>query len=58
MAEIYIATARGDRIAEAITALEPCSVHGRITTDQVKIVLGEVGNIWPESIRCDADRAI
>ena len=58
MAEIYIATARENHIAEAIAALEPCPFHGRITTDQVKIVLGEVGNIWPASIRCDADRAI
>jgi hypothetical protein len=58
MAEIYIATARENRIAEAIAALEPCPFRGRITTDQVKIVLGEVGNIWPESIRSDADRAI
>jgi pyrimidine deaminase RibD-like protein len=54
MAEIYIATSREDRIATAIAALEPCSFHGRITPDQIKIVLGEVGNIWPESIRCDA----
>ena len=51
MAEIYIATAREARIAKAIAALEPCPVHGCITTDQVKIVLGEVGNIWPASIR-------
>ena len=58
MAEIYIATARENRIAEAIAAREPFPFHGRITTDQVKIVLGEVGNIWPESIRCDANRAI
>jgi hypothetical protein len=58
MAEIYIATARENRIAEALAVLEPCPVHGRITTDQVKIVLGEVGNIWPETIRGDADHAI
>jgi len=58
MTEIYIATARENRIAEAIAALEPCPFHGCITSDQVKIVLGEVGDIWPESIRCDADRAI
>jgi hypothetical protein len=58
MAEIYIATARENRIAKAISALMPCPFHGRITADQVKIVLGEVGNIWPQSIRLDADRAI
>jgi hypothetical protein len=58
MAEIYIATARENRLAKAIAALTPCPFHGCITADQVKIVLGEVGNIWPESIRNDADRAI
>jgi hypothetical protein len=56
MAEIYIATARANRIAEALAGLEPCPIHGRITTDQVKIVLGEVGNIWPASIKRDRRR--
>jgi hypothetical protein len=51
MAEIYIATARENRIAEALAALKPCRFHGRITTDQVKIVMGEVGNFWPDSIK-------
>jgi hypothetical protein len=53
MAEIYVATARENRIAEAIAALTPCPFHGYITADQVKIVLGEVGDIWPASIECD-----
>jgi hypothetical protein len=56
MAEIFIATARENRIAKAIAALTPCPVDGVITSDQVKIVLGEVGNIWPASIRTDANR--
>ena len=56
MAEIYIASARENRIAEAITALTPCPFHGYITVDQVKIVLGDTGDIWPESIRGDAIR--
>lgn len=54
--EIYIATARENRIAETIAALTPCPFHGRITTDQVKIVLGEVGDIWPASIKRDRRR--
>jgi hypothetical protein len=29
-----------------------------ITADQVKIALGEAGDIWPESIRGDVDPAI
>jgi hypothetical protein len=56
MNEIYIATARENRIAEAIAALTPCPFHGRVTADQVKIVLGEVGNIWPASIRTEPNR--
>jgi hypothetical protein len=58
MAEIYVPTENYRRIAEAIAELTPCPSHGCITADQVKIILGEVGNIWPESIRCDADRAL
>jgi hypothetical protein len=49
MAEIYVSTENYRRAAEAIAALEPCPFQGRITADQVKIALGEVGNIWPAS---------
>jgi hypothetical protein len=55
MAETYVPTENFRRAAEAIAVLEPCPFHGRITTDQVKIVLGEVGNIWPRSIVDDAE---
>jgi hypothetical protein len=58
MAEIYIPTGNYRRAADAIAALEPCPVHGVITADQVKIALGEAGNIWPESIRSAVDPAI
>jgi hypothetical protein len=58
MAEIYVSTENYRSAAEAIAGLEPCPVHGDITADQVKIAIGEAGNIWPESIRGDADRAI
>jgi hypothetical protein len=58
MAEIYVPTVNYRRAAEAIAALMPCPAHGVVTADQVKIALGEAGNIWPESIRCDADRAL
>ena len=33
------------------------SFVGRVTPDQVKIALGEFGDIWPESIREDAEAA-
>jgi hypothetical protein len=48
---VYIENELFDRIASTIVALEPCEFVGRVTVDQIKIVLGEVGDIWPESIR-------
>jgi hypothetical protein len=58
MTEVYIPTGNYRRAADAIAALTPCPVHGFITADQVKIALGEAGNIWPESIHDDVDPAI
>ncbi|MDH2384823.1 hypothetical protein [Bradyrhizobium sp. CER78] len=42
----------GDRpaLAERLAALDPCPVTGKMTSDQVKIALGEHGDIWPTSI--------
>ena len=51
MAETFIPTTDYNRIVKALAALKPCRFHGRITTDQVKIVMGEVGNFWPDSIK-------
>jgi hypothetical protein len=56
MTETYIASARFERIAEAIAALEPCAFRGVVTADQIKMALGEHGDIWPGCIRGDADR--
>ena len=58
MTEIYIPTGNYRRAADAIAALKPCPVHGVVTADQVKIALGEAGDIWPDSIRGDVDPAI
>lgn len=52
--EVYLETSRLNQMAEAIAALEPCPFTGRVTADQVKLVLGERGNIWPLSILPDA----
>jgi hypothetical protein len=52
MAEIYIPTEQYRAAANAIAALTG------IDNDDVKIILGEEGNIWLESIRGDADRTI
>jgi hypothetical protein len=51
MAETFIPTTDYNRIVKALAALKPCRFHGRITTDQVKIDMGEVGNFWPDSIK-------
>lgn len=52
--EVYIENARLNQMAKAIAALEPCPFTGRVTADQIKVVLGEKGNIWPASILPDA----
>jgi hypothetical protein len=49
MAEIYIPTENYRRGVEAIAA------RTRLAPDEIKIALGEHGNIWPESIRTDVD---
>jgi hypothetical protein len=51
MTDVYIGSERFERIAEAIAALEPCPFFGVLTADQVKMALGEHGDIWPDSIR-------
>lgn len=53
MSAIYIETARYQRAVAAIAALEPCPFEGVVTADQIKEALGEIGDIWPESIRGD-----
>jgi hypothetical protein len=42
------------KLAEAIASIEPCPFTGKVTADQVKLVLGEKVNIWPLSILPDA----
>lgn len=36
--------------AEAIANVRPCPVEGRVTADQIKIMLGELLDVWPDSI--------
>ena len=42
-----------DRAMQDIATLKPCPYAGRVTADQVKIVLGELLDIWPDSIADD-----
>ena len=39
-----------DNLVDQILQLKPRPFAGKVTADQVKIVLGEVGDIWPVSI--------
>jgi hypothetical protein len=47
---IYVETEVYNRIAKALAAIEPCPFAGRVTPDQIKIVLGEVADVWPMAI--------
>lgn len=55
MMATYIPDDIENLVAEKIANLEPCAFAGRVTPDQVKLALGEFGDIWPESIREDAE---
>jgi hypothetical protein len=39
-----------DRAMQTIATLKPCPYAGVVTADQVKLVLGEMLDIWPDSI--------
>ncbi|QDM32698.1 hypothetical protein FNL55_16080 [Tardiphaga sp. vice352] len=56
MTDVYIGTARFERIAEAIAALEPCPFFGVLTADQIMMALAE-NDVLPEIIRADVERA-
>lgn len=38
-------------LVEALAALDPDAFTGNYEPDQIKVTLGEEGNIWPASIR-------
>ena len=40
-------------LADHLAHLEPCPFRGEVTEDQIKIALGEVGDVWPNNIRGD-----
>lgn len=52
----YIENELYDRAASALAELKPCELAGRVTVDQIKIVLGEIGDIWPTSIENDPEK--
>lgn len=44
------------KLVTELANIKPCPFAGRVTEDQIKIVLGEHGNIWPRSIEDDVRR--
>jgi hypothetical protein len=42
------------RLIDALLNVEPDVVTGRVEADGIKIALGEIGDIWPSTIRADA----
>ena len=51
--EIYLHHDQYSRLVERLANLEPCPFAGKITPDQIKVALGEAGNIWPKEIYGD-----
>jgi hypothetical protein len=39
--------------AEAIACLEPCPFAGKVTVDQIKVVMVEIGGLMPASVADD-----
>lgn len=54
MTEIYLDDARHARLVDALLNVKPCPFAGKITADQITMILGEVGNVWPRHSRGDA----
>lgn len=54
---ITIDGGRLHRAAEKIAALKPCPFAGIVTVDQVKTALGELLDVWPDSIADDCELA-
>ncbi|WP_213285928.1 hypothetical protein [Bradyrhizobium sp. sGM-13] len=51
--EIFLNDDQYTRLVERLANLEPCPFAGKITPDQIKIALGEAGDIWPAEIYGD-----
>jgi hypothetical protein len=45
------------RLVRALVNPEPCPVTGMVTDNEIKVILGEIGDIWPESIQADVTAA-
>ena len=52
MKDLYLDMKTYRRLVKALTKPEPCPITGEIE-NAIKIVLGEIGGIWPASIKGD-----
>ena len=50
--ERFLPTAEYDALADRLAdIIRPCPVRGVVTANEIKIAIGEVMNLWPESLR-------
>jgi hypothetical protein len=57
MTDIFLDDERCSRLVAALTKVQPCPVTGEVTDNEIKVILGEIGDIWPESILADVASA-
>jgi hypothetical protein len=53
--QVYLDRETYDKTIAALLAIEPDSLMSR--ADAIKLTLGEVGDIWPDEVREDAEAA-
>ena len=56
MTDIFVSDERYSRLVAALLNVKPCPFTGAVTENEIKIALGEAGDIWPESILIDLRR--
>lgn len=50
--QVFVASARFDALAIALADLDPAHPEYR---NQIRVTLGEVGGVWPNSIQGEAE---
>lgn len=55
MRAVYLESEAYNRLVDALLHVETDVFSGKVDSDGIKLTLGEFGEIWPESIREDAE---
>lgn len=55
MTEFFIENTRHAALVKALASIKPGIFTGSVEA-QIKIILGEIGDIWPERIRDDVSQ--